>query len=104
MGDSFKDSMDTAKAFCAEHHIEWYELRNVVINAEVARDPQAWEGHGIGSSDGNHMIHSAVLMGELEELCRDLIERGKLIAACANGREPRQVLAELREFFAPVSA
>lgn len=99
---SFQDSMDEARAFCATHHIEWYELRNAVIGVEVARFPDIYEDQGIGSSDGNHMIHSAILCGELEETCADLIERGKLIAACANGRDPRQVLAELREFFAPM--
>ena len=98
----FTTAMQEANAFCTTHHIAWYELRNAVINAEVARDPEMWEGHGIGSSDGNHMIFSAILCGELEGICADLIERGKLITDLANGREPRQVLAELREFFAPM--
>ncbi len=97
-------AMDAAQAFADEHHIEWHELRNAVINARVAEDPEAYEGHGIGSSDGNHMIFSAVVSGELPHICRDLVERGKLVALCANGRNPRQVLAELREFFAPVAS
>ena len=100
--DDWTQIMDQAKAFAEENCIEWYELRCAVIDARVAEAPEMWEGHGIGSSDGNHMIYSATKLGELEYICRDLIARGELIRKCARGRDWRQVRQELAELFAPV--
>lgn len=105
MTDDWNTVMDEARAFCDEHHVEWHELCGVVVAARVAESPREWEGQGIGSSDRNHMVYAAAKCGELPSLCADLVERGKLleqVAAVTGERNPKQVLAELREFFAPV--
>lgn len=101
---SWTEAMDAAKAFCAEHCIEWWELRHAVVSARVAECPELYAEDGIGSSDANHMIYAAVTLGELPTTCADLVQRGELLRRVASDRDPRQVLAELREFFAPVPA
>lgn len=101
--DIWTEAMETARKFAEENHIEWYELRGAVIDYNVAQAPELWRDQGIGSSTGNHMIVSAVRGGELEEICRHLVERGRLITdvAAASGKSTAEALASLRAFCAP---
>lgn len=98
---TFEESMAFAHAFAEANHIEWYEVRTVCIDAYVSELP--YELEEIGSSDGNHMIHSTVLSGDWNRLFSPYVARGELIArvVAGSGTTRAEALALMRALFAP---
>lgn len=83
--------------------LEFYQLRNFASQRHVAElKDSGMTIEEIGSSDSNFFAHSRFLTGNIEQDADDLEARERLIDQVAAGRPRRQVLAELREFFAPV--
>lgn len=81
---AWEEITDEIQASCDARGIEWYELRNEVVNRYVAAGH--WpEEEGLGSSDGNH-----ILVGEWES------DRESVLAVIDELRWRKDTLAKLR--------
>ena len=102
--------MADATAIAQEAGLQFHELRNAWGNAEVERDAEFYDGHGVTCSDMNHMLYGAMksyrdeVVRFAQRLGRDCAERNRIIndIAQASGQHPDLVLQQLREFFAPL--
>ena len=109
--DDWQSVMQEAGFIATLHGIEFYELRNAWGNAEVEADREFYEGHGVTSSDMNHMLYGAMksrrdeVEALAERLGRDKRDRDAIVNRIAeeSGQHPTLVLQQLREFFAPAT-
>lgn len=67
MADDWDQVMQEASFIALLHGIEFSDLRNAWGQQEIERDPEFYEGHGVTSSDMNHMLYGA-MKGEKYEV------------------------------------
>lgn len=108
MSDSdWNAAMGEVAVLAAEHGLEFWELRNAWANhyCEQGRWP---EGEGLGSSDMNHLVYSAVRF-DREELAEVAERKGAAKALLASiveatGQSETLVVQQLRELLRPAAS
>lgn len=72
--------MDAVEREAFAKGLKFHEVRNEVARLKIEEDQEFYEGHGVGSSDMNHMLYGEWKSDPdgVRRVIKDLAERNKL--------------------------